>query len=123
MCFCGVSTSLRRGWGRPPGGDDDDDDDAVVAVVVAVVVVDIEEEAAPSLLLLCRAVLSRLPLTAAKTLPLPDLLCGGPTGMMRDPNSTPMVTSCWALKRPSHNRMVRDDLPHPESPMQTSLAM
>ncbi len=42
---------------------------------------------------------------------------------MRLPNSTPMVTSWWATKRPSQSRMVRLLLPHPESPMQTSLAM
>lgn len=49
--------------------------------------------------------------------------CGGPTGTIREPNSTPIVTSCWGLNRPSHSRMVRDDLPQPESPIQTSLAM
>ncbi len=48
---------------------------------------------------------------------------GGPTGMMRDPNSTPIVTSCWWTKRPSVIRMVREDLPQPESPRETILAM
>lgn len=48
---------------------------------------------------------------------------GGPTGTMREPNSTPMVTSWWGEKRPSQRRMVREDLPVPESPMQTSFAM
>lgn len=48
---------------------------------------------------------------------------GGPTGTIRDPNSTPMVTSWCGEKRPSHSRMVREDFPVPESPMQTSLAM
>lgn len=49
--------------------------------------------------------------------------CGAPTGTMREPNSTPMVTSwCWT-KRPSQRRIVREDLPQPESPMQTNLAM
>jgi len=48
---------------------------------------------------------------------------GGPTGTIREPNSTPMVTSWWATKRPSQRRMVKEDLPHPESPMHTSLAM
>jgi hypothetical protein len=33
-------------------------------------------------------------------------LAGGPTGTMRDPNSTPMVTSWCDTKRPSHRRMV-----------------
>ena len=31
---------------------------------------------------------------------------GGPTLTMRDPNSTPMVTSWWGEKRPSQRRMV-----------------
>ncbi len=31
---------------------------------------------------------------------------GGPTGTMREPNSTPMVTSWWGEKRPSQRRMV-----------------
>jgi hypothetical protein len=31
---------------------------------------------------------------------------GGPTLTIRLPNSTPMVTSCWLLKRPSHRRTV-----------------
>lgn len=31
---------------------------------------------------------------------------GGPTGTMRDPNSTPMVTSWWGEKRPSQSRTV-----------------
>ena len=35
---------------------------------------------------------------------------GGPTGTMREPNSTPMVTSCRGEKRPSHKRMVNYDL-------------
>lgn len=70
---------------------------------------------------------------------------GGPTGTMREPNSTPMVTSWWGEKRPSQRRMVsyggrwsagkvqrvREvewrlrtlDLPVPLSPMQTSFAM
>ena len=48
---------------------------------------------------------------------------GGPTGTMREPNSTPMVTSwCWT-NRPSHRRIVSEDLPVPLSPMQTSFAM
>ena len=33
-------------------------------------------------------------------------LAGGPTGTIRDPNSTPMVTSWWDTKRPSHRRIV-----------------
>lgn len=33
-------------------------------------------------------------------------LAGGPTGTMRDPNSTPMVTSWWETKRPSQRRIV-----------------
>jgi hypothetical protein len=49
--------------------------------------------------------------------------CGGPTGTILDPNSTPMVTSCWGLNRPSHSRIVKDDLPQPESPIQTSFAI
>lgn len=52
-----------------------------------------------------------------------ELFAGGPTGTMREPNSTPMVTSCRFEKRPSQRRMVREDLPVAESPMQTSLAM
>lgn len=69
---------------------------------------------------------------------------GGPTGTMREPNSTPMVTfdegvvnfctwiqlskevqlTSWCgEKRPSQRRMVRDDLPVPESPIQTSFAI
>ena len=48
---------------------------------------------------------------------------GGPTGTMRDPNSTPIVTSWWGEKRPSQRRIVRDDLPVPLSPMHTSFAM
>ena len=31
---------------------------------------------------------------------------GGPTGTMREPNSTPIVTSWWGEKRPSQRRMV-----------------
>lgn len=31
---------------------------------------------------------------------------GGPTGTMREPNSTPMVTSWWGEKRPSQSRTV-----------------
>jgi hypothetical protein len=31
---------------------------------------------------------------------------GGPTGTMREPNSTPMVTSWYGEKRPSQRRMV-----------------
>ena len=31
---------------------------------------------------------------------------GGPTGTIRDPNSTPMVTSCDGEKRPSQSRTV-----------------
>lgn len=31
---------------------------------------------------------------------------GGPTGTMRDPNSTPIVTSWWGEKRPSQSRTV-----------------
>jgi hypothetical protein len=31
---------------------------------------------------------------------------GGPTGTMREPNSTPMVTSWCGEKRPSHRRTV-----------------
>lgn len=31
---------------------------------------------------------------------------GGPTGTMRDPNSTPIVTSWCGEKRPSQRRMV-----------------
>jgi hypothetical protein len=34
------------------------------------------------------------------------LEAGGPTGTIRDPNSTPMVTLCVGLKRPSQRRMV-----------------
>lgn len=30
----------------------------------------------------------------------------GPTLTMREPNSTPMVTSWWGEKRPSHRRIV-----------------
>lgn len=48
---------------------------------------------------------------------------GGPTGTMREPNSTPMVTSWCDWKRPSQRRMVREDLPVPLSPMETILAM
>lgn len=44
-------------------------------------------------------------------------------GRMRDPNSTPMVTSWMEENRFSQRRMVRLDLPVPESPMQTSFAM
>ena len=47
----------------------------------------------------------------------------GPTETIREPNSTPMVTSWEGEKRPSQRRMVREDLPVPLSPMQTSLAM
>ena len=52
-----------------------------------------------------------------------ESLCGGPTGTMREPNSTPMVTSWCVTKRPSQSRMVSEDLPQPESPMHTSFAM
>ena len=31
---------------------------------------------------------------------------GGPTGTIRDPNSTPIVTSCEDEKRPSQSRIV-----------------
>lgn len=31
---------------------------------------------------------------------------GGPTGTIREPNSTPIVTSCDGEKRPSQRRMV-----------------
>lgn len=31
---------------------------------------------------------------------------GGPTVTIRDPNSTPMVTSWWLEKRPSQRRIV-----------------
>ena len=31
---------------------------------------------------------------------------GGPTGTIRDPNSTPIVTSWWGEKRPSQRRIV-----------------
>ena len=31
---------------------------------------------------------------------------GGPTGTIREPNSTPMVTSCRGENRPSHRRIV-----------------
>ena len=48
---------------------------------------------------------------------------GGPTVTIREPNSTPIVTSWWGEKRPSQRRIVRLDFPVPESPMQTSLAM
>lgn len=68
---------------------------------------------------------------------------GGPTGTMREPNSTPMVTSWCGEKRPSHSRTVSYirsvlgkskavllissshtlDLPHPESPKDTIFAM
>src|SRR5690242_6957248 len=63
---------------------------------------------------------------------------GGPTGTMRDPNSTPMVTSWCGEKRPSQRRTVSWegwlawwwwwergrrfstlDLPQPESPKET----
>jgi hypothetical protein len=33
-------------------------------------------------------------------------LAGGPTGTIREPNSTPMVTSWCETKRPSHRRIV-----------------
>ena len=33
-------------------------------------------------------------------------LAGGPTGTMREPNSTPMVTSWWDTKRPSQSLIV-----------------
>lgn len=52
-----------------------------------------------------------------------EALAGGPTGTMREPNSTPMVTSWVFEKRPSQRRIVRDDLPVPLSPMQTSFAI
>ena len=52
-----------------------------------------------------------------------DAVGKGPTGTMREPNSTPMVTSWTFEKRFSQRRIVREDLPVPESPMQTSLAM
>lgn len=48
---------------------------------------------------------------------------GGPTDMIREPNSTPIVTSCWFVKRPSQRRTVRLDLPQAESPRETILAM
>jgi hypothetical protein len=65
---------------------------------------------------------------------------GGPTGTMREPNSTPIVTSWWGEKRPSHRRTVSYvglvgrceglgrrvrtlDLPQPESPSDTIFAM
>lgn len=68
---------------------------------------------------------------------------GGPTGTMREPNSTPMVTSWCGEKRPSQRRIVNYrmlaygceviedansgwltlDLPHPESPSDTIFAM
>jgi len=48
---------------------------------------------------------------------------GGPTGTIREPNSTPMVTSWCGEKRPSQRRIVREDFPVPLSPIQTSLAM
>ena len=35
-----------------------------------------------------------------------DREAGGPTGTMREPNSTPMVTSWWGENRPSQRRMV-----------------
>jgi hypothetical protein len=38
-------------------------------------------------------------------------LCGGPTGTIREPNSTPMVTSWCGEKRPSQRRIVREDFP------------
>lgn len=69
-------------------------------------------------------------------------LAGGPTGTIREPNSTPIVTSWWETKRPSQRRMVSYmdcdqrgcwgdrwgcghtlDLPEPESPMVTILLM
>lgn len=112
MCFWGISTSLRRGWGSPSGA---------VAVVEEEGRDDVDDVVAALLLLSFSLLL--LAAKAAKVALLPALLCGGPTGTMRDPNSTPMVTSCCALNRPSHSRIVSDDLPHPESPMHTSLAM
>lgn len=36
---------------------------------------------------------------------------GGPTGTMREPNSTPIVTSWWGENLPSQRRIVREDLP------------
>ena len=35
-----------------------------------------------------------------------SLLAGGPTGTILEPNSTPMVTSWWGVKRPSQRRIV-----------------
>lgn len=37
---------------------------------------------------------------------LSEYEAGGPTGTMRDPNSTPIVTSWWGEKRPSQSRTV-----------------
>ena len=48
---------------------------------------------------------------------------GGPTGTIREPNSTPIVTSWCGENRPSQRRMVREDFPVPLSPIQTSFAM
>ena len=48
---------------------------------------------------------------------------GGPTGTIREPNSTPIVTSWCGEKRPSQRRIVSEDFPVPLSPMQTSFAM
>ena len=47
----------------------------------------------------------------------------GPTDTIREPNSTPMVTSWEGEKRPSQRRIVREDFPVPESPIQTSFAI
>lgn len=113
MCFWGVSTSLRRGAGRPSGAAAAEEGRDVLLVLLLLL----------SLLLLFASLSLPLLAAAAMAAALPALLCGGPTGTMRDPNSTPMVTSCWALNRPSHSRIVSDDLPHPESPMHTSFAM
>ena len=40
------------------------------------------------------------------SLMLRDWEAGGPTGTIREPNSTPMVTSWWGENRPSQRRMV-----------------
>ena len=37
---------------------------------------------------------------------LRDRDAGGPTETILEPNSTPMVTSWWGEKRPSHRRIV-----------------
>jgi hypothetical protein len=84
MCFWGVLLLLvsRGGAGRPAVADDDDDVAAAVSAEEGFEGEDFELESAGE----CEAEIAAEGGGGG-------LLWGGPTGTMREPNSTPMVTS------------------------------